>query len=203
MYLAIGSPGSRLTRVIWMLEELGQAYKIVKAKQHTETMLRYNPSGKSPALADGDTVITDSAAICGYLAEKHSEAGMGPEPSPAGRARFVSWMVYTQAEFEAPLWNKLRHKFILPGDCRANVSAATAHDFAEEVRTLERKLDGNPYALGEAFTAVDIILGHCGQWARGSRFEIASPVVNAYFDRVLSRPALARAQAAEKEAAES
>ena len=63
VYQAVGSPGSRLTRVTWMLEELGQPYEIVKAKMHTETMLRYNPSGRMPALADGDLVITDSAAI--------------------------------------------------------------------------------------------------------------------------------------------
>jgi glutathione S-transferase len=53
--------------------------------------------------------------------------------------------------------------------------------------------------MGERFTAADVILGHCGQWARGAKFEIASERVNAYFDRVLARPALTRAK--EKEAA--
>ena len=86
MYQAVGSPGSRLTRVTWMLEELGHPYEIVKAKQHSETMRRYNPSGKIPALVDGDFVLTDSAAICAYLGEKHAEAGLGPiRPRRAGR----------------------------------------------------------------------------------------------------------------------
>lgn len=201
MYQAIGHPGSRLTRILWMLEELGQPYQIIRTKQHSPTMLRYNPTGKMPALADGDTVVTDSAAICAYLAEKHEEAGMGPEQSPAGRAIFMSWMIFAQSELEAPLWNKLRHKFILPQECRADVSAATAHDFAREVSALERKLGGRSYALGDRFTAVDVILGHCGQWARGGKFTIGSDAVNAYFDRVLARPALARALAAEKQAA--
>jgi len=201
MYKAVGSPGSRLTRVVWMLEELRQPYELVKAKQHSETMLAYNPSGKAPALADGDFVLTDSAAICGYLAEKHADAGMGPEPTPRGRALFNSWLIWVQSEFEAPLWNKLRHRMLLPEDCRADVGAATAHDFAAEVKSLEKKLEGKEFALSDRFTAVDVVLGHCGRWARGAKFEIASPVVNAYFDRVLARPALARAMQREKEAA--
>ena len=77
MYLAVGAPGSRLTRITWMLEELGQPYEIVVAKQHSPEMRRYNPTGKMPALADNETVVTDSAAICAYLAEKHAEHGMG------------------------------------------------------------------------------------------------------------------------------
>lgn len=199
MYQAVGAPGSRLTRVIWMLEELGEPYEIVKAKQHSGTMRRYNPTGKMPALVDGDLVVTDSAAICGYLSEKHADKGMGPEPGLGGRARFDGWMHFAQSEFEAPLWNKLRHKFILPAECRADVGAATAHDFAQEIQGLEAKLDGRSFALGERFSAVDVIIGHCGQWARGGKFEVKSPAVQAYFERVLSRPALTRAR--EREAA--
>lgn len=201
MYQAVGAPGSRLTRVTWMLEELGEPYTIVKTKQHSELMRRYNPTGKMPALVDGDIVVTDSAAICAYLAEKHADRGMGAEPGLAGRAAFDAWMHFAQSEFEAPLWNKLRHKFILPEECRADVGRATAHDFANEVRALERKLGDRPYALGDRFSAVDVILGHCGQWAKGGKFEVASDMVRAYFERVLSRPALARALAREKEAA--
>jgi glutathione S-transferase len=69
------------------------------------------------------------------------------------------------------------------------------------VSALEAKLGGRDYALGDRFSAVDVILGHCGQWARGGKFAIASDAVSAYFDRVLARPALARAREREKEAA--
>lgn len=201
MYQAVGSPGSRLTRVVWMLEELGEPYEIVRAKQHSQTMLRYNPTGKMPALVDGDVVVTDSAAICTYLADKHADRGMGADPGLAGRAAFDGWMHFAQSEFEAPLWNKLRHKFILPEECRADVGRATAHDFAQEVAGLERKLGDRPFALGDRFSAVDVILGHCGRWAQGGKFEIGPERVRAYFERVLSRPALARALSREKEAA--
>lgn len=200
MYLVVGSPGSRLSRVTWMLEELGEPYSIVKAKQHSDEMRLYNPTGKMPALVDGDVVVTDSAAICAYLAEKHADKGLGADPGLAGRAAFDSWMHFAQSEFEAPMWNKLKHRLILPEEIRRDVGPWTAYEFDKEVAALEAKLGGGAYALGDRFSAVDVILGHCGQWARGARFEVKSDAVNAYFDRVLARPALARAKEREKAA---
>ncbi len=195
MYKAVGSPGSRVGRVLWMLEELGVPYEFVKADIRSPQMYAVNPSGKSPALVDGDVVVTDSAAICIYLADRHPEKGMGAEPGCAGRAAVDSWMHFAQSEFEAPLWNKLRHRFLLPAEVRADVGPATAHDFRDEVRTLERRLGDKRYALGDRFSAIDVLLGDMGAWARGGKFAIESDPVNAYFDRVLSRPARARAQA--------
>jgi len=200
MYLAVGSPGSRLTRVTWMLEELEVAYEIVKAKQHSELMRQYNPTGKMPALVDGDVVVTDSAAICGYLAEKHAEKGLGSDTGLAGRAAFDSWMHFAQSEFEAPMWNKLKHRLMLPEELRCDVGPWTTYEFDREVAALEAKLNGRAYALGDRFSAVDVILGHCGHWARGARFEIKSDAVSGYFERVLARPALARAREREKAA---
>lgn len=200
MYQAVGSPGSRLTRVTWMLEELGQPYQIVLAKQHTEEMRRYNPSGKMPALVDGDIVVTDSAAICAYLADAHPDKRMGPE-TPAERAHLNAWLFFAQSELEAPLWNKLKHRLMLPEGERVDVGPWTSAEFAREIRALEARLGAHQYAMGDRFTAADVILGHCGQWARGAKFEIDSAIVNAYFDRVLSRPALARARAREQQAA--
>lgn len=199
MYQAVGAPGSRLTRVVWMLEELGEPYEIVRAKQYSETMKRYNPTGKMPALIDGDFVLTDSAAICAYLGEKHADKGLGPDPGLQGRAEMMSWMLYALSEFEQPMWNKLKHRFLLPTELRAEVAPWVGHEFAAEIRGLEAKLAGRPYALGDRFSAVDVILGHCGQWARSGKFEVASKPVADYFERVLSRPALARAKQREQE----
>jgi glutathione S-transferase len=200
MYQAVGAPGSRLTRVIWMLEELGEPYEIVRAKQYSDTMKRFNPTGKMPALVDGDFVLTDSAAICAYLGEKHADKGLGPDPGVEGRAEMMSWMLYALSEFEQPMWNKLKHRFLLPQEFRAEVAPWVGREFAAEIAALEAKLAGRPYALGDRFSAVDVILGHCGQWARSGKFEVAPGAVADYFERVLSRPALARAKEREQEA---
>ena len=195
MYKAVGSRGSRVSRVLWMLEELGQPYEYVEIKIRSPEAFALNPSGKVPMLIDDDTVVTDSAAICCYLAEKHADKGMGPEPGLAGRAELDSWMFFLQSELEAPLWNKLRHRFLLPETLRADVGPATAHDFANEVAALDRRLADRDYALGDRFSAADVMLGDIGAWARGAKFAIGSERVNAYLDRVLARPARVRAQA--------
>lgn len=114
MYKAVGSRGSRVSRVLWMLEELGQPYEFVEVKLRSPEAYALNPSGKVPILIDGDLKVTDSAAICVYLADKHADKGMGANPGLAGRAEMDSWMHFAQSEFEAPLWNKLRHRFLLP-----------------------------------------------------------------------------------------
>ena len=59
-------------------------------------------------------------------------------------------------------------------------------------KTLERRLGDKEFALGGRFSAVDVLLGDMGAWARAGKFQIESGSVNAYFDRVLSRPAPAR-----------
>ena len=145
-------------------------------------------------LIDGDVVVTDSAAICVYLADKHAEKGMGANPGLAGRAEMDGWMHFAQSEFEAPLWNKLRHRFILPKELRVDVGPAAAYDFAQEVKALDGRLGDRPFALGDRFSAVDVMLGDMGAWARAGKFGIASERVAAYFDRVLSRPARAPAR---------
>jgi glutathione S-transferase len=188
MYQAVGSRGSRVSRVLWMLEELGEPYEFIEVGRRSQEAYALNPSGKVPILIDGDLRITDSAAICVYLADKHADKGFGANPGLAGRAEIDGWMHFAQSELEAPLWNKLRHRFILPPELRV-------YDFASEVRALDGRLGDRAFALGERFSAVDVLLGDIGAWARGGRFRIESERVNAYLDRVLSRPARARAQA--------
>ena len=195
MYKAVGSRGSRVSRVLWMLEELGEPYEFVEVKLRSPEAYALNPSGKVPILIDGDLKITDSAAICVYLGDKHAGKGMGANPGLEGRAEMDSWMHFAQSEFEAPLWNKLRHRFLLPKDVRVDVGPAAAYDFGNEVKALEKRLEGRDYALGGRFSAVDVLLGDMGGWARAGKFPIASDAVNAYLDRVLARPARARSQA--------
>jgi len=198
MYKIIGSPGSRLIRVSWMLEELGQQYELEIASPHSADIKKYNPAGKGPVLLDShgnkDVVIIDSAAICTYLADRHPKANMSAEPGTAERAAIDSWMHFAQCDFEAPLWLKAKHKFILPPDMRLDVGAVTAFEFSRAVAAMDARLGEGEFAIGSRFTCADILLGHAGHWARAAKFVIEPDRVNAYLDRVLARPALAAAR---------
>jgi len=201
MYKIVGSPRTRLTRVSWMLEELGQDYTIEKASPQSPEIRAYNPSGKGPVLVDShageNIIIIDSAAICIYLADRHPDRNMTALPATAERAAIDSWIHFAQNELEVPLWLKARHKFILPKELRLDVGPVTEFDFDRAVAAMDARLGDNEFAVGDRFTAADVMLGHTGNWARIAKFEINSKRVNAYLDRLLARPALARAREAE------
>ncbi len=193
MYKVLGSPTSRAIRVIWMLEELGEPCEVIKANPGSDEVCAYNPTGRIPVLLDGDLALTDSAAICLYLADKHGEKGMG-STTLAERARMTAWMLFIQSELEIPLWNKLKHRMILNEDLRIDVGPWCKWEFDRDVAALAAKLGDNEYAMGERFTCVDIILAHTLNWARNAKFGPLPDKVDAYADRVLARPALARAR---------
>lgn len=196
MYQVAGSKGSRIGRVLWMLEELGQPYTIVPMKPGSPDARALNPTGRVPILLDGDLMVTDSAAICLYLGEKHPEKGMAAG-SLAERARMDGWMHFIQSELEAPMWNKLKHRLLLPPELRVDVGPWTAWEFSRDAAALAERLGGNEFATGNRFTAVDVVLGHVLQWARSAKFEPFPGIVAAYAERIWSRPALARARARE------
>lgn len=193
-----GSKGSRITRVLWMLEELGEPYALLPVKPNSPEARALNPTGRVPILLDGDLVLWDSAAICLYLGEKHPEKGLAAR-SLAERARMDAWMHFLQSELEMPMWNKLKHRLLLPPELRVEVGPWVTWEFARDAEALEVRLGAGPFALGDRFTAVDVLLGHVLQWARSAKFEPFPDGVSAYAERVWSRPALARAR--EREAA--
>lgn len=182
-----------------MLQELGEPYEVIVAKQNSEELLAVNPANKGPVLVDGDLKVIDSAAICTYLSDRHSDKGLGASAGTPERAHLDSWMHFAQSDLEAPLWVKLKHTFILPEEMRADVGPACRNEFERAISAMDARLGDRPFALGDRFTAPDVVLGHCGYWARNAKFEINSDRVNAYFDRVLSRDALARAREIEKD----
>ncbi|MBK8457057.1 MAG: glutathione S-transferase family protein [Phyllobacteriaceae bacterium] len=198
MVKVVGSRGSRIGRVLWMLEELGEDYDIAPAKPGSPEARALNPTGRVPILVDGDLVLTDSAAICVYLGEKHPERGLAAA-SLAERARMDAWMHFIQSELEAPMWNKLKHRLLLPEHLRVDVGPWVAYEFARDAEALAKRLGSSVFALGGRFTAVDVVLGHVLQWAKSAKFEPFPANVAAYAERVWSRPALARAR--EREAA--
>lgn len=189
MYKIIGMPRTRAMRVMWVLEELGEPYEIEPAAPQSPQILTYNPSGKVPVLLDGDAVLTDSVAICTYLADKH-----GKLTFPAGtldRARQDSFTQFCVDELEGALWTAAKNSFANPEDVRVpEVKKACAFDFARGLKTLEARLGDGPYVMGETFTIADIIIGHCGGWAVAAKFDLPKDgPLAAYFKRLRERPA--------------
>lgn len=193
MYEVIGGTQSRAFRVMWMLEELDQPYTHTAVKPHSPEALAANPSGKIPALRDGDAVLTDSTAILTYLADKH-----GKLTYPAGtveRARQDGLTHMILDELDAILWTAARHSFVLPEDKRVpEVKDSLKWEFARNTERLADCLKG-PFLMGETMTIADIIAAHCLNWAFNAKFEIDQPKLLAYAKVMRSRDAFKRAAA--------
>ena len=191
MYRVYGGPRNRTVRVLWMLEELGQPYELVPAAPRTEEVVARNPSGKVPVLEVDGAALTDSVAICQFLADRH-----GRFTHPAGsieRARQDGLTQFCVDEVEGTLWTFAKHKFVLPEEYRvADIRPACAYEFDKAMRSLEARLGDKPFVMGADMTVPDLLLGHCAVWARNAKFAWPEGTVGDYFARMTSRPALAR-----------
>ncbi|MTI44007.1 glutathione S-transferase family protein [Roseibium hamelinense] len=187
MYKLIGFPQTRAMRVMWMLEELGEPYEIDPALPQSEAAKAINPSGKVPALCDGDLIVTESVAICTYLADKHGKFTF-PAGTPA-RAQQDSITQFAVDVLEGALWTSAKNTFVNPESKRVpEIKDVCRYEFGQGLKTLEHRLGDGRYAMGEQFTVPDIILGHCSGWAKVANFELPSEgTVYDYFKRLRSR----------------
>jgi len=191
MYQVIGDTQSRAFRVTWLLEELGLPYEQIKVKPHSEEARACNPSGKIPALKDGDTILTDSTAIMTYLADKH--AGLTYPAGTIERARQDGMMHMVLDELDAVLWTGARHSFVLPEDKRVPaVKDSLKWEFARNCKRLADCMEG-PFLMGEKMTIADIIAAHCLNWAYASKFPLEDERLLDYAKRMRNRDAFKRA----------
>ncbi|MES0884824.1 glutathione S-transferase family protein [Roseibium sp. SCP14] len=188
MYKIIGFPRTRAMRVMWLLEELDEPYELVPAMPQSAEVRALTPDGKVPILLDGDAAITESVAICTYLADKH-----GKFTFPAGtleRARQDSFTQFAVDVLEGALWTAAKNTFIHPEDMRVPaIKEVCKQEFSRGLKTLEKRLGSGPYVMGDTFTIADIIIGHCSGWAIVANFDIPmeGPVYE-YFKRLRERP---------------
>jgi glutathione S-transferase len=188
------NPMSRGRIVRWMLEELGQPYR-TELLDYGTTMkaaeyLAINPMGKVPALRHGDTVVTEGAAICCYLADAFPASELAPPPGDRLRGPYYRWLFFAAGPLEAAATNRALG-FEVPTDRRAMVGYGS---LADVVATLETALAGRQYLVGDRFSAADVYVGaHIG-WGMSFGTIERRPAFERYFERLAARPAAVRAR---------
>jgi glutathione S-transferase len=198
-------PNTRATRVLWTLEEIGADYEYIlvdlrKGESCKKPYIDLNPGGKVPTLVDGDLVLSESAAICTYLADKHPASGLVPEPGTQQRALYNQWNFFVLSELEQPLWTMAKHRFALPEHRRVPAAMETAKwEFAKTVKVLNQGLDERVFMVDNRFTVADILVAHTLSWAVAFGLVLEHPRLNQYLQKMSSRPALAKARAREQQ----
>ena len=193
MYTLIGTPKARPFRVLWMMEELGVEYDVLPLSPTDKAaMAEYNPTGKVPALKDGDDVIIDSVAIMQYLADKHG--GMAFKAGTIERAKQDSFKQFICDEIDGALWTAARNRFVNPEDKRsADIKPILMWEFERSIKALETRLGDNEYLMGDTCTVPDLLFTHCAGWANNAGFMIESKPLLALVKRCLAREAYQRA----------
>ncbi len=188
------NPMSRGRIVRWLLEEIGQPYRAELVDYGTAIKgpeyLRINPLGKVPALRHGDTVITETPAICCYLADAFPEAGLAPAPGSRLRGPYYRWMFFAAGPLEAAVTNQALGVSV-PAERKPMVGYG---DLADMLSMLEGALGGQEYLVGDRFSAADVYVGsHIGWGMRFGTIE-KRPAFERYFERLGARPAAIRAR---------
>lgn len=187
------NPMSRAAIVRWMLEETGASYETVlldyEGAMKTPEYLAINPMGKIPAIRHGDTVVTECAAICAYLAEAFPDAGLAPRDN-AERGAYYRWLFFAAGPVESAINDRMLGLEI-PAEREKMIGYG---NYDRVVDVLDGFFARNDYVTGSRFTAADVYVGSHLIW--GTQFGTLPKrdSFDAYIARLSGRPAAVRAR---------
>jgi glutathione S-transferase len=142
--------------------------------------------GKVPALMDetpeGTVYMADSAPICLYLSDRYPSAGLAPAVDHPSRGKFLYWMNYTPGVIEPAMMEKFVGFEVEPGSCGWG-------SYVLMMKVLEEALKEGPWVMGDNFTAADVLLGSSVYFMKMFKLLEDNPVLDAYAERCLARPA--------------
>lgn len=198
---------ARSLRPLWMLEELGLPYELrmlpFPPRVHARSYLEANPLGTVPLLEDGATRMTESAAMCQYLAARHSPGVLDVLPAEPAHGAYLNWLHMSDATLTFPQTLVLRYTHFEPPERRQpQVAADYARWFLARLRALDAALQQDDHLCAGRFTAADVAVGYALVLARHLGLDTGfSPAVAAYWQRLQDRPAFQRALRVERDTA--
>ncbi|HPY39491.1 MAG TPA: glutathione S-transferase family protein [Thiolinea sp.] len=186
------NPQSRGRIAHWMMEELGEPYETVwldyATTMHAPAYLAVNPMGKVPALKHGEAIVTETAAICAYLADQFPEKHLIPASS-VDRASFFRWLFFAAGPLEQAVTVKSQGW---------SVSAEQEGflgfgNYMKTTSALAAALERSPYIAGEQFSAADVYVGSHLSWGMLFNSIEKQPIFESYVQRLTVRPAYLQA----------
>lgn len=191
-------PQTRAFRISWLLEEAGAPFERVRidvrdaAAKRDPAFRAVSPLGKVPALEDGPARLTDSGAICIYVADRYPQSHLGPPVGDPQRAAFLQWVTFMNSVVEPAMVERFQ-KFA------PNPAAHGYGSFDLMLATFRDGVanSGGDWILGERFSAADVLLGTGASYLQQFGLVAGDPVLTAYVERCSRRPAFLRAQALE------
>ena len=191
---------TRSGRIVWLLEELGLSYDLnvlefhPKALKSDEHRARH-PLGRVPVLEDGDVRLYESGAIIEYVLSRHGGAALKPPVESAEYPGYLQWFHYCEGMVMPPINTIVVHTLLLPPERQdATVREQAQRLLAKAWAPVEEAIEGRDYLIGD-FSAADTMLGHACIMSKrlGAINDENYPNLSAYAERLLARPACAKA----------
>ena len=203
MVTVYSAPNTRAIRVIWVLEEIGAKAEIKSMpyppRKHAPDYFAVNPTGMVPLLIDGEVRLTESMAICDYLATKHGSPLVVPTKDPE-RPQFLQWLWYGESTLMTPLSRlnivrQVERQFERRGAPEVDALIAGARDHvAERLKMLEQRLEGRDFLVAGRLTLADISVSYPLHLVGMLGIDdLLGPRAVAYRERLRARPAYQRA----------
>lgn len=194
---------SRSSVALWMLEELGEPYDIKllslgNGDNRKPDYLALNPMGKVPALRHGDTVITEVAAICTYLADEFPKAKLNVPVGTPRRGVYLKWLFFGPGCLESAVIDRAAPRKDEPR--RAMLGYG---DFDTTMNVVAKAVEKGPWLMGEQFTAADVVIGANIRWGMIFKMIPERKEFLDYAARIAARPAAQRAQKKDEELAKA
>jgi glutathione S-transferase len=186
-------PYSRAANVVWMLEEVGAPYQlrpvdIMKGAHKAPDLVALNPMGKLPVLTDGDIVVTESAAIALYLADRYAYGRLAPRVDDAARGTYLRWSLFAPSVIEPGVLAK-------QGGWPCKETQAGWGSYDAMLQAMESAIADRAYILGDNFSMADVVFGGTLRFFLAFKSIEERPSFAAYAARLAQRPALQRAEA--------
>jgi len=201
MVTVYSAPNTRAIRVIWVLEEIGAKAEIKSMpyppRKHAPDYFAVNPTGMVPLLIDGEVRLSESMAICDYLATKHGSPLVVPPDDPE-RPQFLQWLWYGESTLMTPLSRlNIVRQFEQKESPEVDAIIAGARDHvAERLKMLEQRLEGRDFLVAGRLTLADISVSYPLHLIGLLGIDnLLGPRSSAYRERLRSRPAYRRAEA--------
>lgn len=187
----------RSDRVRWLLEEMKVPYtnhflNKSAGELNTPEYRKLNPMGRVPTIVDGDIIMSESAAVCMYLADRYSYGTLAPKMEDVSlRAEYTKWMVFSVGTLESVIARMFTH-------VGTKEEEAVTHKFVKEQSeifklVLNPVLETQDYILSTGFSAADIMLAAVIPGAQ-DYLVTNNPPIQKYMDRMMARSAAIKAK---------
>ena len=187
---------SRSQRILWLLEELGLDYEIVKHQRDPQTRLAppslqaVHPLGKAPVLVDGPLTLIESAAIVDHLIRRHGDGRLQPSPASDAYSVYQQWLHYAEGSAMLPLMLKLYVGRL--GEAGAPLAPRIESEITNHLGFVESALAGKTWLMGDELSGADIQMSFVGEAGRSRGGAERFPNLSAWVARIHQRPAYQR-----------